>query len=166
MFGLAVVRATMLLATVLWAWTEVLKIRRPSAIEPARALWTAGAALAVVHALLAFEVTYAWSHDAAFIDTARRTAAVTGIAWGGGIFVNYLFTAVWIADAVWWWVTPASYLSRPAGLERARAIFFLFMFFNGAIVFGSNTARGVGIPAVGAVCLAWVLAARRQTAHG
>src|SRR6185503_2577121 len=118
MFSTDVVRATMLMSTVAWAWAEVLKIRRPHQVEPARRLWTAALALALIHAGLAFDVAYQWSHQAAFLDTARRTAAVTGIVWGGGIFVNYLFLALWLADAVWWWVAPAAYLRRPATLER------------------------------------------------
>ena len=48
MFGTSIVRATMLMATALWAWAEVLKIRRPGQIAPARRLWTAGIALALL----------------------------------------------------------------------------------------------------------------------
>ena len=55
MFGTSIVRATMLMATALWAWAEVLKIRRPGQIAPARRLWTAGIALALLHAVAALE---------------------------------------------------------------------------------------------------------------
>lgn len=165
MSGFAVVRATMLVSTVLWAWAEVLKIRRPLDAEPARRVWTAGAAFAVVHALVAFQVAYAWSHEAAVIDTARRTAAVTGRAWGGGIFVNYVFLALWTADVLWWWIVPRAYLRRSTSLERARAALFVFMFLNGAVVFASNASRVVGIPAVAAVCAAWAMGARRHPAR-
>ena len=162
-FGSAVVRVTMLTATVVWAWAEVLKIRRPRQVDPARRLWTAAAALALVHAVVAFGVAYEWSHEAAFVDTARRTAAVTGIEWGGGIFVNYLFLALWLADALSWWAAPAAYRRRPLSLERARLALFLFMFLNGAIVFAGNAARAVGVPAVAAVCLTWMLDARTHS---
>jgi hypothetical protein len=165
MIGSAVVRATILLATVAWAWAEVLKIRRPRQVEPARRLWTAGVALALIHAGVAFDVAYEWSQDAALIDTARRTAAVTGIAWGGGIFVNYLFLALWLADALWWWVAPVAYHRRPVRLEQARLAIVLVMFANGAIVFAGNAARAVGVPAVAAVCIAWMLDAWKPSAR-
>lgn len=165
MSGLAIVRATMLTSTVLWALAEVLKVRRPHAVEPARLTWTAAVALAVLHAVTAFGVSHGWSHAAAVEDTARRTAAVTGLAWGGGLFVNYLFLGLWLADAAWWWVDAGGYLRRSLRIERARAALFVFIFLNGAIVFASNTARVVGIPAVAAVCTAWTLGARRHPAR-
>jgi hypothetical protein len=165
MSALAVVRATMLISAVLWAWAEVLKIRRPHAVEPARRLWTAAAALALFHAALAFAVSYEWSHAAAFEDTARRTGAVTSVAWGGGLFVNYAFLALWMADALWWWAAPMAYLRRSAWIERTRAALFFFMFLNGAVVFASSTARLAGVPAVAAVCAAWLLGARPRAAR-
>lgn len=165
MSGTAAVRAIMLMATILWAWAEVLKTRRPGQVEPARRLWTVALALTFVHAALAFDVKYHWSHEAAFMDTARRTAAVTGMVWGDGIFVNYLFLALWLADALWWWIAPVAYVRRPVPLERARVALFLFMFVNGAIVFASNIARVVGIPSVAAVCIAWLSDGRRRPAR-
>ena len=137
----------------------------PGKVEPARRLWTVALALAFVHAALAFDVHYQWSHDAASMDTARRTAAVTGIVWDGGIFANYLFLALWLADALWWWIAPVAYVRRPVRLERARLALFLFMFVNGTVVFASNIARAVGIPSVAAVCIAWLLDGRSHPAR-
>jgi hypothetical protein len=165
MLGAIVVRGTILIATVLWAWAEVLKIRRFDQVEPARRLWTIGLVLTLVHAIIAFDVAYGWSHEAAVIDTARQTAEVTGLAWGGGLFVNHFFLALWLADAVWWWVAPIGYLRRPLALERSRLAFFLVMFFNGAIVFAGMIGRAVGVPAIAAVCTAWALDARRRPVH-
>ena len=48
---------------------------------PARA--AISLALALLHAVVAFEVAYQWSHGAASMDTARKTAAVTGIGVAG-----------------------------------------------------------------------------------
>ena len=165
MWGTAAVRATMLLATIVWAWAEVLKIRQPRQIEPARRLWTIGLVLALAHAVVAFEVAYQWSHEAASIDTARQTAAVTGIVWRGGIFVNYLFLALWLADALWWWIAPVSYIRRSVRMERARLALFVFMFVNGAIVFAGPTARAVGVPSVAAVYLTWAVHTWRHPAR-
>ena len=166
MLGSVVVRATILMATVLWAWAEVLKIQRPRQVEPARRLWTISLTLALLHAVVAFEVAYHWSHGAASMDIARQTAAVTGIVWGGGIFVDYLFLALWVADALWWWIAPVAYIRRSVRVERARLALFVFMFVNGAILFASHTARAVGVPSVAAVCITWALRTRRHPVHG
>jgi hypothetical protein len=141
------VRGTMLLATVAWALAE---LSRTDHIR-GRQWWTIGAGLAVIHVLLAFHAVYAWSHEAAVVDTARQTAALTGWSWGGGVSVNYVFIAIWIADAAWWWIEPASHEARPQTIERARFALFVFMFANGAIVFASGIGRIVGVVCVGAV---------------
>jgi hypothetical protein len=75
-----------------------------------------------------------------------------------------LFLALWLADALWWWVAPVGYQRRPVSLERTRLAIFLFMFGNGAIIFAGNGARAVGVPAVAAVCITWMLDARRHQA--
>ena len=166
MLGTVAVRATILMATMVWAWAEVLKIQRPRQVEPARRLWTISLALALLHAVVAFELVYQWSHEAASVDTARQTAAVTGIVWGGGIYVNYLFLALWLGDAFWWWIAPGAYIRRSVRIERARLALFVFMFVNGAILFASQTARAVGVPSVAAVCMTWALHARRHPVRG
>jgi hypothetical protein len=163
--GPVVLRWTILAATVLWAWSEILRIRQSDRVEPARRLYTAALALALVHVAVAFDVAYAWSHEAAFEGTARQTAAVTGLRWGGGVFVNYLFLAAWTADALYWWASPNSYRQRGVRADRARLALFLFMFINGAIIFAGPVARAVGIPAIAAVCTLWALEARRRPAR-
>jgi hypothetical protein len=163
--GHVLVRGTILAATLLWAWAEVLKIRRPRQSDQARGLYTAGLALALAHVAAAFAFVYAWSHDAAIDGTAQQTAAVIGIRWGGGIFVNYLFLALWAGDAWHWWAVPDGHARRSRRRETLRLAFFLFMFINGTIVFAGPAARAVGIPATAAVVAAWLLAARRQPAR-
>jgi len=162
----AFVRATIIVATAVWAAAEIVKLRRAQSVEPARRLWTIAAALIWLHAVAAFQHVYGWSQATAIDATARQTAAMTGLAWGGGLFVNYAFLAIWAADAAWWWIAPTSYLTRPAIIERSRRWIFIFMFVNGAIVFAKGPARLVGVVAVSAVCAAWALrpAGRRGTA--
>ena len=154
---MAFVRGTIILATALWAVAEILKLRRPRSVEPARQLWTLAAALIWLHAGAAFQHVYNWSQAIAIEATARQTATVTGLAWGGGLFANYAFLAIWAADAAWWWISPTSYFKRPAFIERARRWVFVFMFVNGAIVFATGPARLAGVVAVSAVCAAWAL---------
>ena len=71
------------------------------------------------------------------------------MGWRGGIYVNYVFLLVWLADVCWWWIAPATHRSRPLGIEGARFFAFTFMFVNGAIVFASGAGRVVGLISVG-----------------
>ena len=156
---------TIVLATALWAAAEVARMVRPHAVEPGRQLWTAAVALAWLHAALAFGAVYGWSHRTAVLATARQTAAVTGLDWGGGLYVNYLFLIAWALDALWWWLAPTTQLARSFRFEQLRLAFFVFMFVNGAIVFAAGLARATGIVAVAAVCAAWALRERRMLRH-
>jgi hypothetical protein len=150
----AIVRGTMILATLAWAIGEALMRGSPRQDRIARGAWTVGVALALLHVVLAFHVVYGWSHDAAAAATARQAMDRFGWSWRGGVYVNYAFLAMWCADVVWWWVTPASHASRSRALEMARRVFFTFMFINGAIVFASGIGRLVGIASVTLVLLA------------
>ncbi|MCA1560627.1 MAG: hypothetical protein LC804_10315, partial [Acidobacteria bacterium] len=72
----------------------------------------------------------------------------TGLEWGGGLWVNYVFLAVWVGDVAWWWISPESRASRPAWLDAGIGFFFIFMFINGAVIFAGGPARLIGIAAV------------------
>jgi hypothetical protein len=157
-------RLSAILATVAWAAAEVLMRRSPAAELLARASATVGLALALVHVFLAFHVVYAWDHEAAVTATAQQTAAVVGWAWRGGIFVNYVFLALWLADVCWWWADPGSHRSRSPRFELARLSLFTFMFVNAAIVFAPAPGRVVGIAALTVVLLASPVLRRRSAA--
>jgi hypothetical protein len=146
-----IVRTTMILATVAWAMGETLTGRSTASDRMARASWTAGVTLALLHVFLAFDLVYAWNHEAAVEATVRQAADRFGEGWRGGIYVNYVFLAVWLGDVCWWWLAPASRAARPRGLEAARFAFFLFMFLNGAVVFASGTGRLIGAVSISAV---------------
>jgi hypothetical protein len=128
----------------------------------ARWLWTAGCLLYLAHVASAFQFFHGWSHEAAYRETARRTAESFGLAWGGGLYFNYLFTAVWVADVLCWWRGLAWYAARPRWLDRALHGFLAFMAFNGAVVFATGWVRWAGV----AVCLVlgalWWLRRRRR----
>ena len=165
MNALTVVRGTMILATIDWAIAEALMRRSPRLDRVARACWSMGLALAVTHVLLAFHFVYAWNHEAAIAATARQTAEVVGWAWRDGIFVNYVFLAFWLVEAVWWWISPQSHASRSNRFEIARFALFVFMFINGAVVFASGVGRTVGVVSV-AVALSALLRRRRPPVVG
>jgi hypothetical protein len=133
-------------AVVCWAAGEV---RR------SRAWWTAGAALAFIHSIAAFGVFFAWSHETARVMTAQQTAALTGINFDGGIYVNYLFLTVWLADAAWWWSSPESYARRGLMVSMLIRGFILFIIVNGAVVFADGWARVVGLVSSVTVGIAW-----------
>jgi hypothetical protein len=93
------------------------------------AVWTMGCLLLWVHIALAFHLGHGWSHQAAW----EHTRQVGG--YGDGIFVNYTFALVWLADVVWVWVSPASYLTRPRWLHWTIHGFLAFVVVNAAFVF-------------------------------
>lgn len=108
-----------------------------------RCVWTAGWACFVLHVAAAFAFVHGWSHDAAYRETARQTAAVTGLNWGGGLWVNYAFLIPWTADAAAWWAVGPEY---PRRLRRAYAVVqavFAFLMFNATAVFGPAFWRPV-----------------------
>jgi hypothetical protein len=143
----AAVFASIAVAVLCWAAAEALGSR------PA---WTLGALFALVHALLAFAVFYNWSHEQARVSTMRQTEALTGIAFAGGIYVNYVFLLVWLGDAAWWWVSPRSRADRPRVMAIAVHGFIFFIMVNGAVVFADGLARILGIAAVSIVAVAWL----------
>ena len=109
----------------------------------ARWLWTAGCGLYLIHVLAAFAFYHDWSHHAAVEHTARRTAELTGMAWGGGLYFNYVFTAVWLADVLDWWRRGTIRTGRTGRLERIIQVFFGFMILNATVVFGPPYWKGI-----------------------
>ena len=125
----------------------------------ARIAWTLGCAFYLAHVVAAFQFQHHWSHLAAYQETARQTADVFGINWGGGLYFNYAFTAVWIIDAVWWWRSGLKgYRVRSRWVTGVVQAFFGFMFFNATIVFGSNFMQWFGVASI--LILAAVSASR------
>jgi hypothetical protein len=145
------VRGSIAAATLSWAAAEWLRWRHPSRGAMARALWTAGAGLTILHAVAVFHYIHHWSHDEAFAHTARQAAALTGLHWGGGLYVNYAFIALWAGDAVLWWRNRSFYESRSTASRDTLLAVFAFMFINGGIVFAHGPARVIGLIAVGIV---------------
>lgn len=135
------------------------KTSRSACLNWKRIAWTAGFIACVCHVMLAFAYHHNWSHAAAFAHTAKQTAAVTGIDWGGGVYFNYLFMAVWGIDVclAWfrvdWWLNARRY-------QLAMHTTFAFMMFNATVVFGPSRWRSLG--AVFCSGLLLVLAIQRR----
>jgi hypothetical protein len=120
-----------------------------------RAAWTAACGFYLVHVAAAFHFYHAWSHAAAYRETARQTAAVFGVNWGGGLYFNYAFTAIWIADVLWWWRGLEAYRRRPRWVTAAVHTFFAFMFLNATVVFAQGGTRWFGVAATTLLCVLW-----------
>jgi hypothetical protein len=135
-------------ATVLYVWSVAAWLERRDAM--ARAAWAAGCVLYLAHAAAAFQFYHHWSHSAAYLATERQAG------WGGGLYFNYFFTALWVADAAWWWRGLAEYRERRPWIPAAVHGFMGFMFFNATVVFGSGFVRWFGVGATVLLGLLWV----------
>ena len=112
-----------------------------------RWFWTAGLAAYLAHVAAAFNFHHHWSHAAAYRETARQTAELFGVQSGYGIYFNYFFTAVWLADVVWLWTGPASHRTRPRWISTAIHSFLAFIFFNATVVFATGWTRWLAVAA-------------------
>ncbi|MCG3159649.1 MAG: hypothetical protein JMDDDDMK_00663 [Acidobacteria bacterium] len=113
--------------------------------EVARMAWTAGCAGLLLHVACALHYYHNWSQASAYRETARQTAEVTGMNWGGGLFINYALIVGWIADAVWWRRGLDAYRNRPRWLASAWQGFLIFIIFNATVVFKTGPLRWIGL---------------------
>jgi hypothetical protein len=108
--------------------------------------FVAGAWLCAIHIGIAMQSAHAWSHNAAVAATARQTRAVYGVDWGGGVFLNYAFVAVWLFEAWRWRWRPAN---GGRVIDWMTRVFFLVMILNGAVIFAGGARRIAGAGLVG-----------------
>lgn len=149
MLGDLLIRWTIRLSLLLYAFAMALRLRaREDALPPlARWLWGLGALLLLAHTLVAFHVAHHWDHAHAVAATAKGTYDVIGIDWGGGLYVNYLFTLTWLADAVWWNVWPRSHAQHSGWLTALLHFFLAFIIVNATMIFHDGFIRWSGIVA-------------------
>ena len=95
-----------------------------------RVLWTSGCALYVIHVVCAFAFFHDWSHHRAYEQTAAQTNEVVGWNWGGGLYFNYFFTALWIADVVSVWFRPRRRTRSQPILSITVQLFLAFLVFT------------------------------------
>ena len=111
----------------------------------ARRLWLLGAGAGLLHLAAGFHCRHHWSHAAAYADTAERTLRAVGVAAGAGLYLNYLFVLLWLADALWWTFGPAHYESRPRSVESLIQGYLAFIVFNAGVVFAVTPFRWAGV---------------------
>jgi hypothetical protein len=139
--------AFLLFAAALAAWL----VGKPRA---ARLVWTCGFLLYLGHVAAAFQFRHHWSHEAAYEETARRTAELFGTPSGAGLYCNYAFTLVWAADVIWIWWNEETHRRR-RWIVMAIHSFMAFMFFNATVVFGSGWVRWMGLMVTLAIGMLW-----------
>ena len=138
--------------------------RQPGSDRWARLAWTTGCAALVVHFICAFHFYHGWSHQSAYLETARQTAAVVSINWGGGLFINYLVAILWTTDVAWWWFAGvSSYRRRPWLLTLIWHSFLIFIIFNATVVFKDGLTRWIGLLVCLTLGLSWVLSSRERS---
>ncbi len=155
----SVVAFTIWTALLLYAAGEYGRTRRPPAAW-AKPFWLLGAAAGLAHAAAAFAAHHGWSHAAAYAYTAARTDELLGLRWGGGLWVNYAFTILWVGEALWWQMWPESHARRPRAWKPAVRGAFLFMIVNGAVVFVDGPGRWLGSAIAAALTAIWTVDAR------
>lgn len=128
---------------------------------PKRA-WTAACLFYLIHMMTAFAFFHNFSHTEAYHATARQTQTLMGVYYGGGLYWNYVFTVIWMADALWAWL--GNYTQRARWIAWAVHGFLAFMFVNATVVFGKGWIRIAG--AVGFLSLGALLMARRRSTVG
>ena len=130
--GQALTIWTARVAAILYAVELTLMLRRQ--LGRARVVATVAVSIYLVHVWAAFEYFYRWSHSFAYRETARQTAELFAVDWGGGLYLNYLFTAVWLADCAWWWLRSDPRRTMPLQASIAVHAFLVFMFVNATVV--------------------------------
>ena len=131
--------------------------RRPKLDYWSRFAFTTAVAALIAHYISAFHFYHHWSHEAAYIETARQTAEVFKVNWGGGIFINYSLLMLWIADVgLWWMAGERSYRRRPLWILLTWHGFLVFILFNATVVFKDGITRWVGLLVCAIVSLSWL----------
>ena len=137
--GELLTRGTVWLALTLYVGGEIARLFN----RTGRLLNTAGCTAFLAHVACAFHFYHSWNHSAAYAATAHQTADTFGWNSGLGLYINYLFAAIWLTDAVWSWSN--KYATRPAWITRAIRTFFWFMMVNGAVIFAQGPLRWFGL---------------------
>jgi hypothetical protein len=111
----------------------------------ARWFWTAACMLMIAHVGCAFGFVHRWSHAAAYQETARQTAELTGIRSGFGLYINYGMLLVWLGHVILIWCSSPAAQRFLVSANRWIHAFFGFMWFNATVVFGDGFNRWGGI---------------------
>jgi len=128
-----------------------------------RIAWTIACLSLFAHLISGYQFFYSWSHQTAYADTARQTEEVVGLAWGGGLFINYGLLLAWTIDLGLWWRNGLdSYRKRPWPLIAVWHWFLIFIIFNATVVFKTGLVRWVGLAICLGLSFTWALVAKER----
>jgi len=140
-----ITRGTVWLALLCYGAMVILQLRDSAHAEiRARRIWTLGCILFLAHVAAAFHFYHDWSHAVAAEDTWRQTLNQVGVNFGGGIYFNYVFAAVWLGDCIVWWLRGENFRARNPKWSVVLHLFFVFMIFNSTVIFGRGMAKPTG----------------------
>jgi len=156
-------------AFALWAGASVLMLQvarvnwkpgEPS-LRAVQWAWFLAWVLFAVHVWYAFRFAHGMSHRNAI----RHVETTSGF--GPGLFVSYAFTLMCMIDALWLALNSPSYTRRPRWFGYALHGFFVFITFNGTVVYGHGFMRWVCLGVFACLAGQWmwsIRTARRGTA--
>jgi hypothetical protein len=161
-------RNTVRLALLFYAAAASLLIGSPRGEVPAfspqarlaRWLWTLAWAAYLVHVAMAFHYVHHWSHA----EAVEHTRQVSNF--GAGIYFSHLFTVLWSADVLGWWLWPRQHAARPAWVGWALYGYMAFIIFNATVVFETGWIRWAGVLLFATLTSIWVFCRRRYRAGG
>ena len=154
-----IVRGTIWLAIALFVAAEYGRQRAGRHQRPvpwALPTFALGALFCAVHFLAAFHWHHEWSHTRAIEFTARQTAEVYGLDWGGGLWVNYVFLGAWLVEIVRWARDPSHETRAPGKATWALRAFYAVILVNAAVVFPGGPARLLGTVLLGLLGFFWI----------
>lgn len=140
------------LSLIAFAVGELAKSRRYAG---AWSISATGAILLAVHIVLAMAVRHGWSLTSALETTARQTSQMFGINSGGGVYVNYLFAAVWIGELFVWRRWPEGYAARPGWIRWPLRAFYFVIIVSAAVIFAMGWRRWLGAAIIGVLVMSW-----------
>ena len=104
-----------------------------------------------------------WSHASALRETVRQTAELTGLEWGGGLYINFALLIGWFLDVAWWyWGGLNSYRNRPLWITATWHGFLIFIIFNATVVFKTGPLRWIGLSLCLWLGFLWLLVNRAK----
>jgi hypothetical protein len=140
------------LSLIAFAAGELAKSRRYAG---AWSISATGAILLAVHIVVAMAVRHGWSLESALEATARQTNDMFGFNWGGGVYVNYVFAMVWIAELFVWRQWPEGYASRPGWIKWSLRVFYVVIIVSAAVIFATDWRRWLGAAILAVLVLSW-----------
>jgi hypothetical protein len=154
--GNFLIRNTVRIALLFWAAAMFIRLRH----RDMRLLWSLACAAYLIHVAMAFEHYHHWSHASAV----RHVQETSGF--GPGILVSYLFTLLWTADVVWWWLAPTCHEQRLPLVNCAWHGFMIFVIVNGAIIYENGPIRWVGAVVMLGLLVMWLQSPRNSDLMG